>query len=323
MNTLELKSPLADTIQRMIDLRRITGSDYHAQAQLLLYFDRFLVDQGLTEPRLTRELIESYEKNLIRLAPRSRANRMCVVRQLCKYMACRDPETYVPDSLRAPVSQTTFRPYIYSVDEIQTLLSAAIKLPPQSSLRGSTYQTLLGILYSTGIRIGEAMALNLADFYYVDARLYISQGKFRKARWIPLSASANEALSRYVNQRRKKAPHSSDSPLFLNLRGNRLHHCTVNHCFHDLLRQCGIIRDEQSPRLHDLRHTFAVHRLLDWYRKEEDINNKLVGLSTYMGHVDIRSTHVYLQPTAELLEQVNDRFHRHYLQHVTAQGGRS
>jgi len=321
MSALKLESPLAEPIRRLIDLRRIEGSDYHTQAQLLSYFDRFLVEQKLAEPRLTRQLVGAYETTLSHLVPRGRANRMCVVRQLCEYLSRSDPLTYVPASLGTPSSQATFAPYIYSENEIRALLAAAANLPPPDTLRGQTYQTLLGLLYSTGLRIGEAMALNLVDFHRDDTRLYIAQGKFHKARWVPLSASTAEVLSRYAARRRQTRPSSPDSPLFLNQRGRRLHHCTVNQCFHDLLKQCSISHKARTrPRLHDLRHSFAVHRLLTWYREEEDLNARLAWLSTYMGHVDIRSTHVYLHPTAELLEQVNGRFHRHYLQHVTTQG---
>lgn len=321
MSALQLESCLAGPIQRLIELRQIEGTDYHAQARLLLYFDRFLVEQKLAEPRLSRQLVEAYEKTLSRLALRGRANRMCVVRQLCEYLSRGDPIAYVPERLRTPSSQATFVPYIYSEDEVQALLAAAANLPPPGTLRGPTYQTLLGLLYSTGLRIGEAMALNLADFHHDDGWLYIDQGKFRKARWVPLSPSTAEALSRYVDRRRQTRPHTPDGPLLLNQRGRRLQHSTVCHCWHDLLKQCGIAHQvNNGPRLHDLRHSFAVHRLLAWYRDGEDINARLAWLATYMGHVDIRSTQVYLQPTAELLEQVNGRFHRHYLQHVTTQG---
>ncbi len=321
MSSLKLESCLAGPIHRLIELRQIEGTDYHAQARLLLYFDRFLVEQKLAESQLTRQLVEAYEKTLSRLAPRGRANRMCVVRQLCAYLSRGDPLAYVPEPLRTPSSQAAFVPYIYSEDEVRTLLAAAANLPPPGTLRGPTYQTLLGLLYSTGVRIGEAMALNLADFHREDTRVYIAQGKFRKARWVPLSPSTAEALSRYVDRRRQTRPHTPDSPLFLNQRGRRLRHCTVNQCMHDLLKACGIVRKPRhGPRLHDLRHSFAVHRLLAWYRDGEDINARLAWLATYMGHVDIRSTQVYLQPTAGLLEQVNGRFHRHYLQHVTTQG---
>ncbi len=319
MKETSFKSSLARLICRLIELRQITGSDYHGQTLLLRYFDRFLVEQKFTGIRLTREIIEAYDKTLSHLAPRGRANRMCVVRQLCEYLSRSDPLTFVPESLRTPSSRATFAPYIYRQDEVRALLIASASLAPQGSLRGPTMQTLLGLLYSTGIRISEATGLNLADFYQDEKRLFIAKGKFRKARWVPMSPSTTVALSWYVDRRRKMKPNLADSPLFLNLRHRRLHYCTVNHCFHDLLEQCDIGHTGCRPRLHDLRHTFAVHRLLDWYRDGDDINARLAWLATYMGHVDIQSTQVYLHPTAELLEQVNDRFHRHYLQHIHLQ----
>jgi site-specific recombinase XerD len=324
MSQFKFESCLATTIQHLISLRQISGTDYQAQARLLLYFDRFLVEQRLAEPRLNQQLIEAYEKTLSRLVPRGRANRMCVVRQLCVYLCRSDPQTYVPERLRTVSSFDAFVPYIYSEKEVQSLMSAAANLPPVDALRGLTYQTLLGLLFSTGLRIGEAMALKLSDFHCQDNRLYIAEGKFRKSRWVPLSPTTVKALSRYVRRRLQTNPHrSQDSPLFLNQRGRCLHHCTVNHTFLRLLQQCGIRGGRCRPRLHDLRHSFAVHRLLAWYRDGKDINSRLVWLATYMGHVNIRSTQVYLRPTAELLEQVNHRFHQHYVQHVSTQGATS
>jgi site-specific recombinase XerD len=200
-------------------------------------------------------------------------------------------------------------------------LAAAGQLPPLNSLRPYTYRTLLGLLYSTGIRIGEAFAVNLEDFHPEEPSLYVAKGKFRKARWVPLSASATEALRHYVERRRQIRPCDPDSPLLLNQRGRRLHHPSVYHAFRRLLSQCGIPYHRGSgPRIHDLRHTFAVHRLLAWYRDGQDVNARLPWLATYMGHVNIQSTQVYLRATAELLEQVDQRFHRHYLEHVQPRG---
>jgi site-specific recombinase XerD len=176
-------------------------------------------------------------------------------------------------------------------------------------------------LYSTGIRIGEAFALNLEDFPCNEQCLYIARGKFRKARWVPLSCSTSDALCQYVRRRQQIGPCAPDSPLFLNQRSRRLHYPTVHHTFQRLLRQDGITHPpDAGPRIHDLRHTFAVHRLLAWYRDGHDVNARLPQLATYLGHVNIHSTHVYLQATAELLEEVDRRFYHHYLQYVKSLG---
>ena len=322
MSVLKLQSLLAAQIQNFINLRRLSGTDYQSQAKLLGYFDRFLVEQHLSEPRITREITERYIESLSHLAPRTRYNRFCVVKQLCEYLARTNSEGYVPEPLKVIPSQGAHQPYIYSNSEIQALMAAASQLPHESSLRPHTYQTLLGVLYSTGIRIGEASALNLEHFHSQEQMLYIAEGKFRKARWVPLSGSTCRALEQYVCKRLQMSPRSPDSPLFLNQRSCQLHHCTVNQTFRQLLKQCGIHHSKHTgPRIHDIRHTFAVHRLLAWYRDGEDVNARLPWLATYMGHVDIHSTQVYLRATPELIEQVHRRFHNHYLHQVKSKGG--
>lgn len=324
MKVLKLYSCLAPEIHNFISLRQLSGTDYQSQAQMLGYFDRFLVKEKIHEPRVTSQITERYQHTLSHLSLRVQSNRFCVVRQLCEYLSRSDPLTHVPEPLRRITPQAAHQPYIYSETEVGALLASASRLGPLSSLRGQTYRTLLGLLYSTGMRIGEALALNLKDFYSAEERLYIAEGKFHKARWVPLSACTCQALKHYVQSRLPMTPCSLDSPLFLNQRGRRLHYPTVNQTFHRLLGQCAIAQNQRTgPRLHDLRHTFAVHRLLAWYRDGADVNARLAWLATYMGHVDIGSTHVYLHPTAELLEQVGTRFHSHYLHSVKTQGERS
>jgi site-specific recombinase XerD len=304
-------------MQRFIALRRLAGTDYHGQAVLLGYFDRFLVESYPVVVRLTREITDQYERSLMRLASRSRGNRLCVVRQFCKYLARTDALSYVPDSSRSLSSRDAHAPYIYGIIQIRSLLNAASNLPPPGSLRPETYRTLLGLLYSTGIRIGEACALTLENFHRDDQRLYIAAGKFHKSRWVVLSKSACTAIQQYVDQRIRRRPRALDSPLFLNERGRPLRHVTVYATFRHLLEQSGIPYHKTSgPRIHDLRHTFAVHRLLEWYRDGADINSRLPWLTTYMGHVNLQSTQVYLHATPELIEHVDRRFHQYYLQHI-------
>jgi len=320
MRALKLHSCLATQIRSFIRLRQLSGTDYCSQAQLLGYFDRFLLKKKVCKPRITAEITDAYQQTLSHLAPRSQSNRFSVIRQLCQYLSRTDPLGHVPEPLRRISSRAAYQPYIYSEAEIRALLANASRLPPPESLRPHTYRTLLGLLYCTGIRIGEAFALNLKDFHAPQQRLYIAEGKFHKARWIPLSPSTCGALHRYVQRRLQRTPCSPDSPLFLNQRGRRLHHVTVHQTFQHLWMQST--PSQKAPRIHDLRHTFAVHRLLAWYRDGKDVNARLPWLATYMGHVDICSTQVYLHPTAELLEQVGSRFHRHYLHRVKKQGVR-
>ena len=324
MNTWKFSSCLAAQMDRFINLRRLSGTDYHSQTRLLGYFDCFLVQQGFNRPRIIREITDIYQQGITRLAPRTQSNRMCVLRQFCEYLAGSDPQSYVPRPLKMIRSHGAHQPYIYNSRQVRALLAAASKLPPLGSLRPHTYRTLLGLLYSTGIRIGEAMALNLEDVQPSTQRIYIAEGKFRKARWVALSGSTCRVLQHYIDRRFKSTPHSPDSPLLLNERRRRLCHPTVNQTFRGLLQKCDIPHNKRTgPRIHDLRHTFAVHRLLAWYRDGQDVNARLPALATYMGHVDISSTHVYLQPTAQLLEQVHQRFRNYYLHNIDPNGGQS
>ncbi len=324
MSARKFSSCLAAQMDRFINLRRLSGTDYHSQSRLLEYFDRFLVQQSFNRPYITRNITDSYQQGLTTLAPRTQSNRMCVLRQFCEYLAGSNPQGYVPRPLQMIRSHGAHQPYIYNSRQLRALLAAASRLPPLGSLRPHTYRTLLGLLYSTGIRIGEAMALNLEDVQPSTQRFYIAEGKFRKARWIALSSSTGRALQHYIDKRLKSAPHSPDSPLLLNERRRRLCYPTINQTFRGLLRKCDIPHNKRTgPRIHDLRHTFAVHRLLAWYRDGQDVNARLPALATYMGHVDISSTYVYLQPTAELLEQVHQRFRDYYLHNIDPNGGQS
>ena len=324
MKTWIFKSCLAAQINAFIALRRLSGTDYGSQAKLLQYVDRFLADRHIQEPRITREIWDGYRDSLVGVAVRTQANRMCVLRQLCEYLARTDPPCFIPEPMRAPPSRGAHRAYIFTHEQVGALLSAASTLPPPRSLRPETYRTLFGLLYSTGIRIGEAFGLNIEHFFPEQRRLYIAEGKFRKSRWIVLSASATEALSQYVMRRMTREPNGPEAPLLLNERRQRLCHPTVRKGFMDVLHACGIPWNRQSgPRLHDWRHSFAVHRLLAWYRDGEDVNARLPALATYMGHVDISSTQVYLQPTAELLGEVDHRFHDYFLSHVISKGSSS
>ena len=174
MNAINLNSPLATRIQSLIKLRQLCGRDYRSQGKLLEYFDRFLVQEKVKQPRITRQIIERYQRTLSHLTPRGQANRFCVVRQLCEYLARHDRNTFIPEPMRMLSLYAARKPYIYSASELQSLLNAALKLPPAGSLRPHTYHTLIGLLYSTGIRISEACSLNLESFHMSQQCLYIA-----------------------------------------------------------------------------------------------------------------------------------------------------
>ena len=259
MQTIELHSWLSEQIGRFIELRCLSGTDYSSQARLLGYFDRFLAEQYPNGSFVTRHIIDHYLKSLSHLRPRVWYNRFCVVRQLCRYIAQTEPRCHVPESMRCVTAPKVFHPYIFSEQEIEALLSTASALPPPESLRPHTYRTLFGLLYTTGIRISEAFALALKDFHSELDLLYIAEGKFRKARWVPLHPSTSRVLNQYIEHRLRNSPRTPNSPLFINLRTHRLRHCSVYQTFRQLLEKCGIVHNKHTgPRIHDLRHYAAL-----------------------------------------------------------------
>ncbi|MCP4257608.1 MAG: tyrosine-type recombinase/integrase [Planctomycetes bacterium] len=220
MKPLTFSSSLASFMDRFVSLKRLSGTDYQSQARLLVYFDDFLVREKYKADFISREIFEHYLTGLSHLAPRTLCNRISVVSQLFHFLSQFKPISYLPEPIRCKVSSRL--PYIYSTTEVSALLAKASKLPPGSSLLPYTYNTLFGLLYTTGIRIGEALGINLDDVYLNRQRLHIREGKFHKARWIPLSPSTCNMLRCYIDKRVAILASASDDPLFISLRINRL-----------------------------------------------------------------------------------------------------
>jgi integrase len=166
--------------------------------------------------------------------------------------------------------------------------------------------------------------LNLGDVDLRQKLLFVRKGKFGKSRWVPISLSTSVALQRYIQQRSRVAAAAAEDPLFLTRGGRRLYHTNVDLAFRQVLTRCGLRGGKgcPGPRMHDLRHTFACTRLLKWYREGKDVQLLLPALATYLGHVKVSSTQVYLQATAELLEEANQRFLKNFRQNILEKGNK-
>ena len=315
-------STLAERLSAYVEFRTLGGVDARAQIQLLRPFDRFLQQQGFQGPWPTRDLLQRYLSTLEPLHPGSRGNRLAVVRQFCRYLRQFEPEAYLPPRIRSLERRPLRVPYLYTESQIQALLQAARRLGPSGSLRPQTYCTFFGLLYTTGLRCGEAFALNLGDVDLPQQLLYVHRGKFGKSRLVPLSASTSRVLRRYRKQRCRAYPRGSDRPLFVTLTGHRLYHTNADFALRQCLRRCALRggKDCPGPRLHDLRHSYASTRLLSWYREGKDPQALLPLLATYLGHVSVTSTQVYLRATAELLEQAQERFRANFRQNILPKG---
>ena len=317
-------SALADRMKTFLALKRLSGNKYKTQSLILKYFDQFLIRKKFNSKYVTRNIYEQYVATLSHLHPRYRSDQCSVIRQFSIYLSRFEPHSHIPDPVPSGRSHDDWRAFIFTKDQIRDLVVAAGKLG-HGWIRPHTYRTLFGLLYTTGLRINEALSLNIEDFYPDTLRIHVRAGKFRKARWVPLSRSTGEVLDKYVALREQIVTRESDpSPLFISIQRKRLSDDAVYETLCKLLQQCGIHKCRRhGPRIHDIRHTFACHRLLEWYRDGQDINARLPALATYMGHVSISSTQIYIHATPELREYTNQRFLDYVRKNEITRGGQS
>ncbi len=226
--------------------------------------------------------------------------RMTAVRGFARYLAGIDPATEVPPLGVLPSRQHWRPPFIYTTGDITALLDGARRLRlPQSA---ATYETLFGLLAATGMRVGEAIRLDLADVDFEQGVALVRQSKFGKSRYLPLHDSTVARLRAYAARRAEFHPRRGNPSFFVSLTGKRLIYVSVHEVFAELRARTGIgAAGKTRPRIHDLRHTFAVTTLLAWYRDGLDVASRVPWLSTYLGHREPGSTYWYLSAAPELL----------------------
>lgn len=226
---------------------------------------------------------------------------MTAARGFARYLSGIDAGTEVPPLGLMPHRAPWRRPFIYSAADIDALLELA-RQTIVSPLRAATYQTLIGLLAASGLRIGEAIKLDRSDVDWAQGVLLIRESKFGKSRLVPLHPSSVQALEGYALLRDHLQPRPAEPAFFVSLKRKRLLYAVVQLAFRQLIGSAGIGAAAPSPpRLHDLRHTFAVRTLLGWYRAGGDVQSKIPSLSTYLGHREPASTYWYLSAAPELL----------------------
>ncbi len=244
------------------------------------------------------------------------ARRLKMLRPFTGWLRQFEPATEVPDEAIFGAVPGRMTPHVYREPEIIELLAAARKLGPAGGLRPVVMETLFGLLACTGLRISEALGLLDADVDLNGGVLTIRQGKFGKSRLVPLHPSAIEVLARYRTQRARHVRSTPVLPFFVASRGRLLGQPIgdrqVHRIFEDLRRQLGWVDrgSHGTPRIHDLRHAFAVRRLVQWHEQGEDLSQRMLALSTYLGHVKVSSTYWYLTGVPELMGLLGQRFER-------------
>jgi integrase/recombinase XerD len=314
MATCLFRSPLAARLQAFLEVRYPGGRRGISSKKILLYLDDFLMSELKPGEPITRELVERWIESMAHLNPNTRINRLSVLRQFCLYLSHFDPRTCIVYRTYAP-RRTRPAPHIYTRQEVRKIMATAGKLGPPGSLRPVVVSTLIGLLYATGIRIGEALNLTLGDIDLKRRVIEVREGKFGKSRYVPLSPSTARHLAVYLRRRRKAGfSPALTAPVFLSATGSRHGHPGFATVFLEILRRLGLRgpKGQRGPRIHDLRHTFAVERLTAWYREGCHLGAKLPLLSTYLGHSTVTGTEVYLHATAQLLQNANQRFHDYF-----------
>jgi integrase len=249
-------------------------------------------------------------------SPGTWARRLEKLRLFVRYLRQFEPDTEMPgEYIFGPVPGRV-TPHIFHEGEIIELLAAARQLEPHGSLRPATYETLFGLMASTGLRVSEAIHLRDADVDLKRGMLTVRQTKFAKSRQLPMHPSTVEALARYRRKRVQLVPSTPDTPFFVSSRGRRLGlplgNRQAHRVFNALRHSLGWVNRgaHEAPRLHDLRHTFAVRRMMLWHANGTDIEQVMLALSTYLGHAKISCTYWYLTAVPELMALAGGKFER-------------
>lgn len=292
-------SALEQAMHEYLDLRHSLGHELADVGRLLPGFVAYLDEHGLHTVTVAAAL-DWAQLGTASTATSNGPRRMTAARGFARYLAGIDETTEVPPLGLIPSRKRWRAPFIFTSDDVHTLMVKARAIT--SPLRAATYETLIGLLAATGLRIGEAIHLDRHDVDVDQAVLLIRESKFGKSRIVTLHPSSMDALTTYAVLRDEQQPHPTTASFFVSLTGNRLCYAVVSQTFRSFVDETGIGADAPSrPRPHDLRHSFAVHTLLGWYRSGENVQAKLPLLSTYLGHREPASTYWYLSAAPELL----------------------
>ncbi len=301
--------PLRDALDDYLALRRALGFRLATAGRLLGQFVSWLEARGASTIT-TADALE-WATLPAGASPAWQAIRLAAVRGFTACLHGTDPSVQVPPAGLIRRGNDRATPYLYSDADIGAVIAAAGALRPR--FRAATYQALISLLAVSGIRIGEALALDSNDLDADDGVLIVRDSKFGKTRLVPLHPSATAALTRYSALRDGQHPRPAALALFLSTAGTRLLHSNVGLTFSQLTAQAGLARRSAAcrPRIHDVRHSFAVATVLGWYRDGADVAAMMPRLSTYLGHTDPKHTYWYLSAAPELMALAGDRLHAH------------
>jgi len=300
----------SELIRIYVDAKRAHGVNLRSGERVLYQFARETDDRSLVD--VTPDAVAAFLRGSGDLSATWRT-KYALLGGLYRFAIARGHVVASALPKQRPKLPPPITPYVYSLEEVQRLLDATSMLEsPYSPLQARTYRTLLLLLYATALRVSEALRLTLADLDLVGHVLTVKESKFYKTRLVPFGGQLASALSRYIEQRGSlPMPAGPASALLCSRAGHRLDYQRVVTLFQRVRAQARIgcpPGQHRPPRLHDLRHTATVHRVVAWYRAGKDVQRLVPHLATYLGHASIASTQRYLQMTPDLLQQASLRF---------------
>ncbi len=299
--------------------RRALGTRLQEPAKTLCRFIKFLARRKARF--ISTELALEWSQQSQGVQRATWARKLSMVRQFARWMSVIEPRHQVPPPRLLNVRHRRSKPHIYSDEEITRLMSEAAQLRSSNGMKAANLETLIGLLAATGLRPGEAAALEIGDVDLQAQVLLIRESKFGKSRQVPIHPSMAAALKRYARQRDQTFRNLSHPFFFISDRGTALHLGTVRRWLCKISRACGLRkkaeghRSGRGPRLQDLRHTFATRRLVEWYKSGCNVTLQMPKLSTYLGHSSVGCTYWYIEAVPELLELATE------FQLTSGQGG--
>lgn len=304
--------PLREAVQDYLTLRRALGFKLRDAEGSLFKFVAFLNEKGVT--KITIALTLEWAVGTPSACTGTVANRLRHVRGFALHHFASDPATEVPPVNVVPQHARRRHPYLYSDDQVARLMRCALTLGPVDGLRPWTYYCFLGLLATTGLRLSEAIHLEVDDVDLIQGVLTIRQTKFGKSRLVPIDDTTISELARYRTRRDQFLQGLPQSRFFVSGRRKSLDPTSIHKAFYRLLDLADVHATVGAPRprLHDLRHRFAVETLLRWHRSGEDVERHLPALSTYLGHVCIEHTYWYLSACPELMDHALSRLEQRW-----------
>lgn len=291
-------SDLDRHLQDYLRIRRALGFKLNAPGRMLQQFIAYLDDAHART--ITVELAIGWARLPQGVQPISLSHRLGAVRGFARYLQTIDPSTQIPPCQIWPPGVPRPVPYLWSDADVRALLIASRCLTPP--LRAATAEVLFGLLAVSGMRIGEALSLSREDVDLHSGVLTIGDAKFGRSRIVPLHPSSTEVLRRYASRRDQLAPQPAATTFLQSASGTAVSYPAVHGTFVKLTTDMGVRTETVRPRIHDLRHSFAVKTLIGWYRSGEDVAAKMPVLSNYLGHVDPAGTYWYLSAAPELMD---------------------